>query len=95
MFVFLTSHVRTLPSFPAVTMLFVLKGSAATALIRSVCAAGTRDKSFKVSFSRTTIDLSYEAVTSLDLSAVKTMPVIEKLLDPIFFLFYLIFGLGF
>ena len=86
---------RTLPSFPAVTMLFVLKGSAATALIRSVCAAGTRDKSFNVSFSRTTIDLSYEAVTSLDLSAVKTMPVIEKLLDPFFFLFYLIFGLGF
>ena len=69
---------RTLPSFPAVTMLFALKGSAATALIRSVCAAGTRDKSFNVSFSRTTIDLSYEAVTSFDLSAVKTMPVMYK-----------------
>ena len=89
MFVFLTSHVRTLPSFPAVTMLFVLKGSAATVLIRSVCAAGTRDKSFNVSFSRTTIDLSYEAVTSLDLSAVKTMPVIKAILDPAIFFFYL------
>ena len=70
---------RTLPSFPAVTMLFALKGSAATVLITSVCADGTRDKSFNVSFSRTTIDLSYEVVTSLDLSAVKTMPVIKEM----------------
>ena len=46
---------RTLPSLPAVTMLFALKGLAAIALTRSVCAVATRDKSFNVPFSNATI----------------------------------------